>query len=645
MLLIIIALLLFFPGIYAYLSGRKYLAMEHNKTFALQYFKYQQHAGLIFWACFMVSCVLLGLGRNESTFINTVFGRIWGLVYLVLFVLAYSSFIVGFSSIQSTVRDERVPVFQRITFNVLHLFLILWPYLFLGIAAFGSPHTYPLRTVLIVIAYAIMYMFSFDFWKILMRAHYIEDQDLMSWCARIREATGMPAIPILIFPAAGLKFANAFFVGNYGTKKGIFMSRYAFDNLSGDELLAIYAHEIGHGQRHQVVRRSLALVIPFIALVLFNAVFHSPHIFIQLLCLVCALVTMKFLIPSQRFEKEADLFALKATDNVDAVISGLEKIYNLGILPERFAPSEEKRLSHPSLVRRKLYIQEAAGQESARITEPVVFPLIEVGSRLTFDDKGFTIEIKDRRPVRRTYNEVTSMFPKTVKDHTELAIRYTSAKEKFQLAVGYDRVVPVIDAVMPRFSLKSYIDPGRYKRSYYLWMCLVTFFGLIFTFIIGPALLVLGIIGLVKRRKTMLLSIGITTFLYFLYPYIAWLYHDGILQEEYSIVFGLIGVVCLFDYFGIRRIEEPEKGKGSISFGFSVFFLLVAFGALFALGTSRSWGHDPYAVSGAYSILFYNAVVLGTGLVISRRLHEAKRKIVLLVAMLLFFFFVLLHMA
>jgi Zn-dependent protease with chaperone function len=642
MVLIIIALLLFFPGIYAYLRGRKYLAMEHTKAFALLYFKYQQHAGLIFWVCFMVSSVLLGLNRYESAVINTILARIGGLAYIVLFLLAYSLFIIGFSSIQGAVRDERTPTIKRIVFNVLHLYLILWPYLFLGIAAFGSPYIYPFRTILVVILYGIMYVFSFNIWKVLMHAHHVEDQDLTSWCKRISEAVGIPAIPLLVFPAGGLKFANAFFVGNCGSKKGIFMSRYAFDNLSGDELLAIYAHEIGHGQHHQVVRRSLALVIPFVALVLLNVVFHSPHIFVQLLCLAGALVFMKLLIPSQRFEKEADLFALKATDNAEAVISGLEKIYNLGILPERFAPSEEKRLSHPSLVRRKLYIQEAAGQESGRIIEPATFSLTDSESRLIFDDKGFTVEMKDHAPVYHAYSEVTSMFPKTTGDHTELMIRYTSAKEKFQIAAGYEQVVSVIDAVMPRFSMKTYVDPDRYKRSYYIWMSIATFFGLVFSFIIGPALLVLGIIGLVKRRKTMLLSIGITTFLYFLYPYIAWLHHDGILQKEYSIVFGLIGVICLFDYLGIRRIEEPEKGKGSVSFGFSVFFTLIALGALIALGIACFWGHDPYAVSGAYSILFYNAVVLGFGLVISYRLHEVKRKIILFVVMLLLLIFVLL---
>lgn len=644
MLFIVVSVLFLFPGLYAYLSGRKFLAMDRTKAFAPLYFKYQQKSALAFWICLFGLFVVIGLYDRPNIIYSIIKDYTRGFGYLIIFVVSYSLFIVGFSLINRVVRDEHVPMFNRITFNIFHLYLILWPYVFIGFAAFNSGHGSYLRTIVAVIIYGTMYFFSFDIWRFLMQARPLKEKSLLTSFRDITNTAGVQAIPMFIFSAQGLKFANAFFVGNYGTTKGIFISQFAYENLSTDEVTAIYAHEVGHGQPHQVMRRSFALVIPFICLSLFTLLMPNPHIVIQIAALIGAFIIMKLFIPSQQFEKEADLFALKAIEDADVVITGLEKIYNLGILPERFAPSEEKRLSHPSLVRRKMYLREAAGQEIPKISVPIMLSCTNPENSITFSSDGFSITKKDGTTNSYKYHEVTSMFPKQINDTTtELLIRFTSAKEKLKVHVAYDEVVVLIDRVAHRFSAKKFIDPGRFKRTYYIWTIITAFFGLIFAFIIGPALLILSITGLAKRRKTMLLSIGIANILYFLYPYINQHHYDEILQKEYSIVFGLIGVICLFDYLGIRKFEEKESAKGSINYGFAIFFSLITFGALFAISAGQVWGQDPFAILGTYSILFYNALVLAIGLVISYRLHETKRKILLIVNISLLCVFILIN--
>jgi|GEM_PF-3074969 len=643
MLLIIILILLLFPGIYAYISGRKFVSLERTKAFASLYFKYQQRSAMAFWICLLMSFMAVGLFDRPNVIHSFIKEYTGGFGFLLLFFVSYSLFIIGFSRINRIVRDEYVPIFKRIKFNILHLYLLVWPYVFLASVAFNSDPG--IRTAFIIILYGTMYFLSFDIWRILMRARPLGDPALLSRFNDITDNAGLQPIPMYIFPAEGLKFANAFFIGTSGAKKGVFMSRYAYENLTVDEVTATYAHEIGHGQTHQVMRRSLALVVPFLGLIAFNIGFKDPHFLMQIAALISAFIIMKLFIQSQRFEKEADLFALKATNDAEAVVSGLEKIYNLGILPERFAPSEEKRLSHPSLVKRKTYIREAAGEEIPKFSEPVTLQGMDSEPDIIFYPDDFVIKTKEGTSTRYKYHEVTSMHPRMLDGHTtEITVRFTSSKQKMKITTPYEEVVDIIDTVAHRFSAKQYTDPGRFKRTYYIWTTLTTFFGLIFAFIIGPALLILGITSLVKRRKTMLMSIGMTSILYFLYPYINRYHYDEILKKEYTVVFGLIGVICLFDYLGIRKFEEKMPGKGSISFGFTIFFTLIAFGALIALIVSQVWGQDPFSVYGTYSMMFYNALVLAIGLVISCRLYEMKRKILLIANILMLCVFSLINL-
>ena len=339
MLLIASIILFLFPGIYAYLSGRRFLGKEKTKAFAQEYFRYQQQSGMSFWLCFILSSVIMSFAIRSYPSFDPIWQNTWWLFYLIYFLAAFSAFITGIAAIQSVVRDENVPLLRRIGFNIAQLYLILWPYVFLCLAAFGKMKSHIIWSAAISAACTCMYIFYFHMWKGLMHAQVITDNPLNMGMSRILEAAHLDRIPMLSFPAGGLKFANAFFVGNYGAQKGVFISQFAFDNLTPDEVLAIYAHEIGHAQKHQVLRRSLALVVPFLLIITLNLLIPGLHVIYRLLVLIVGLVTMKLLVPSQKFEKEADLFALKAIGDTETVISSIEKIYELGILPERFAPA------------------------------------------------------------------------------------------------------------------------------------------------------------------------------------------------------------------------------------------------------------------------------------------------------------------
>lgn len=629
--------LVFFPGIYAYARGRRFLKMERNDDFARDYFKYQQNSGLIFWLSLFAFVILASFDPVLNVQYYRFLDLTLGLGVFILYLLVYAIYVAGFSLVDHVIREDRLNLLGRITFNIRLLFLIVWPYILWALAVFGGPEYYVLRVISLSVIFGLLYFFTPYFWKVLLRAREITDPLVTGRTAEIGARIGLKKVGIYSFSASGLKFANAFAVAPGLGVKGILISEYARANLSIPEQVAVFAHEIGHLARIQVFRRSIALVLPFFLIVIVKTMFPSGSILISWGLLVGGLILTRIIVPGQIFEKEADLFASQAVGDPETVIQGLQKIYQLGILPRRFALGEEAKFSHPSLARRIKYLRRQSGKPLPRIEGVMEFEGRGETAKVVFSPEAFTVHHKNGRIETVPYADILGMLPQPQKEGCRLSVRYRQPMKLtgFILKADLNDLIPLVEIAEYYFSEMPAVDEARFRRSYYLTGALVTLFGLILTFFCGPALMLLGITGLVRRNKRFYLSYAaasatMASAALFLPPDVG---------KIVLFSMGACGLVSLLDYALYRQAAEPSGDSAKIAFYVGVGILAVQTLVIILLRLVRM----APAAAQLYKILFLNLSVLSIGLIGCGPLREVKRQAVFLADFLEVLLFVLIN--
>lgn len=125
----------------------------------------------------------------------------------------------------------------------------------------------------------------------------------------------------------GFQMSNAAVVG-LGTGRIVLFSDLLLAQLGERELLAVFAHEIGHVVRHHVVvfvAWSLALLIGADIAITEGGV-ESEWLGVTLLLAVLGLWYLGFGWYSRRIELEADLYACEVTGDPEALVSALERV-------------------------------------------------------------------------------------------------------------------------------------------------------------------------------------------------------------------------------------------------------------------------------------------------------------------------------
>jgi Zn-dependent protease with chaperone function len=636
-LIYFIFILIIFPGIYAYSRGRRFLKMERDDDFAWRYFKCQQGSGLVFWLCLFAIFGIAILDPALAVIYRRFLDLTLGLGVFIVYLLVYTLYVAGFSLVDSRIREDRFNLFGRVSFNIRLLSLIAWPYVLWSLAAFSGPGEYRLRMILLCAVFVLLYFFAPYFWRVLLRAREMRDPLITGPAAGICGRLGIKPVRIFNFSAAGLKFANAFAVAPGLGVKSIFISEYARANLPLPEQVAVFAHEVGHMTPVQVFRRSIALVLPFFLITLVKAAFPSGSILIPWGLLVGGLALARILVPGQAFEKEADLFASQAVGDPEVVIRGLQKIYQLGLLPQRFALAEERRFSHPSLARRIKYLRRQAGKPLPRIEETREFEGTEGTAKVVFSPEAFTVHYQNGKTETVPYDGILGMLPRPRPGGSRLTVRFRDRVKVagFNLKAGVPELAALIEVAENYFSDLPPVDEARFRRSYYLTGALVAFFGLLMTFFYGPGLLILGIIGLVRRNKRLYLSYAAAsataaTAAFFLDPEIGKI-----------VVFSMAACVlaCLLEYAVYRQAPEPAGNAAQIAFYVGCGVLVVQTVVIVLLRLVRM----PPPAEQLYKLLFLNLSVLSIGLVIGGPLREIKRQAVVLCDLLEIVFFIFIN--
>lgn len=164
------------------------------------------------------------------------------------------------------------------------------------------------------------------------------------------------------------KKANAGFTGIFKSRR-IILSDTLIENFNDNEILTVFAHELGHFRKKHILKNILiGFITTTITFYLTNQIYHyllttkSYNSIYQisalpLLFLIMSLFTL-ITMPvtnsiSRKFEFEADEFAVKSTGDKASFISSLQKLSRINLADESPNPVIEFIFhSHPSIRKR-----------------------------------------------------------------------------------------------------------------------------------------------------------------------------------------------------------------------------------------------------------------------------------------------------
>ena len=214
----------------------------------------------------------------------------------------------------------------------------------------------------------------------------------------LADKVGVKVKQVFIMPAARTQVANAF-----AARNGMVMfTDYLLQRLDKREVDAIAAHELTH-LRH---KHPAKLQMVMLAIILLPGGFASVLIIaaawiMRLARLASASESIRaqmavtsflyrfdqsgwrdvvwftlgfgfFYLLARRFEKTADLGAVRATGDGAALITGLVKVSSLNLMPLRWGRVTGATLTHPSTQRRLEYIAAACNIPAAQVKELVM---------------------------------------------------------------------------------------------------------------------------------------------------------------------------------------------------------------------------------------------------------------------------------
>ncbi len=144
----------------------------------------------------------------------------------------------------------------------------------------------------------------------------------------------------------GRRLANAGVIGPTRLMRYVMMTDSLLDFCTEDEILAVFAHEVGHVRRHHLsfymlfalaflclyatlvdAAASLGLMRPLSDILAFDMTLPQAVLLLATAAIYWALI---FGFLSRRLEQEADLFAIRNVDDPQDFVSALEKLSALG---------------------------------------------------------------------------------------------------------------------------------------------------------------------------------------------------------------------------------------------------------------------------------------------------------------------------
>lgn len=245
--------------------------------------------------------------------------------------------------------------------------MVLVMYYFL--VTFGGQWWLPVGALLFVVSIGLSRIAPILILPLFYRLEPIGDSPLKERIIALTRTTDMLVDGIFSFNLSKTtKKANAAFTG-IGRSKRILLGDTLIQNFSDDEIESVFAHELGH-YSHGHIRKGILFGTASIFLGLYLTSiaysvslnwfgFSSAHQLAALPLLtvwlgIYSLITSPLgNIVSRKHEFEADRFAVKATGNVQAFVSTMNKLASMNLADTRPHPIVEFLFySHPSIEKR-----------------------------------------------------------------------------------------------------------------------------------------------------------------------------------------------------------------------------------------------------------------------------------------------------
>jgi heat shock protein HtpX len=178
-----------------------------------------------------------------------------------------------------------------------------------------------------------------------------------------------PMPRLLVSTPRGGRFANAFALPE-PRRPAVVFGGTLVAALSSEELAAIFAHEMAHLEtfRARMRRRQVSFLLLAVGATVVPAMVADrlpgaavPYAIAWVLGTVVAL--SRYAKRRRAQELDCDRRAVALCGNPEALVNALEKLHALALLPSRFDPRIEPKMSHPSLERRIAAIREGAARE------------------------------------------------------------------------------------------------------------------------------------------------------------------------------------------------------------------------------------------------------------------------------------------
>lgn len=201
----------------------------------------------------------------------------------------------------------------------------------------------PLSLIIIGLTFLINIIYPSIILPLFYKFEKLQNEDLKNKILNITHKVGLKFENIYIMNASSRStHTNAFFSGLGKTKKIVFYDTL-LKNHSEEEILSIFAHELGHYKKGHIFKSFLlSSIFIFIVLFLFNIlintkiseVFYSCKNCIDLKIIYTGIFLSSILFPieflinsiSRKFEFESDDFAAKLTDK-NSMIKSLKRIF------------------------------------------------------------------------------------------------------------------------------------------------------------------------------------------------------------------------------------------------------------------------------------------------------------------------------
>jgi len=372
---IILGLLIAAPTLFLELfylvSYRTFLTMmvSDREMIARKRWNLFRHANGVLMLCMIVEMVIIALALPEG--VSSLVRAVLSIACIILTFFPYM-FLSG--RIDRSIRRIDYSYGGYIKFQTFFFFsrftavFILMIFLYVPFLEIENPYDISLSRIFLLISALSIFMLAVLFQTRLIGAmtrilNKCDTDDLLTERVRLMsEKAGVGRVRLFIMNTYDYPYFNAF-AAPFGI---LYFTRPLLDELSEEETLAVVAHEIGHLKT--MARRTVSILIIYALMALTvwvffplgYALFHRGE-WVSLGVIV-GFVMLLFIIfgvrsRSRVYEQKADDIAAGLIDDPEVLVTALERIHELNMIPRRFDAQGTERASHPSLERRVAHLR------------------------------------------------------------------------------------------------------------------------------------------------------------------------------------------------------------------------------------------------------------------------------------------------